>query len=424
MDRPITQIKETINKSFNFLKEKSIKHFDKKFILILMIGIFLRIVSFLYSPLTPDSFQYIAGAKEILKFTYSSFRPPGFPLFIAPFLFIFQDGVIAIKIACFTASFLLIISSYLVFKRAAFKVLQQENKANFVGLLVSFLVSIQYFLAYNNGRGLREDLISLCLILIFYFLLIRIKDRNITHYISIFLLIFYLTLIHVTVGIFFYISFFLYVLFSIFFKLEHDFSLSEFIIVSISFLGSIIFWFTFCFLTFGDPFYTMNIQKSWFRSELNLNLASLDSLITSMIRGITNGIPMEFYILIHHIFLVMIISFILSLFYFRKKRQIKFLIILIVLNLLFLSMFVMDLPNGRLFLYLFPFIFYLGFLFLIEILYKYDKNVFTYVRKTTSLTFAYKDFFIIYLGLIIIANFILFFIGLFDIFELWMFQIM
>ena len=340
------------------VKEKLIESLDPRIFLILFIGIFLRSFSFVFSHPIPDTYQYIEAARDILRFNYTSFRPPAFPLYLTLFLLIFQDGLIAVKAACLTASILLILGSYLVFKKAAFKILENEKNAKYVGLLVSFLISINFFFVINNGRGLREDIISLCLVLLFYFIFIASKKGYVLNHMAIIILLSFLTLVHPTTGLFFYLAFLVFYLIMIFFKLSHNISKLEFVVISVTFVSSYLFWLIFCFFKFGDPFITMAFQNAWFSEAVNLDFLSLEGMLTSIFRGIVYGIPTEIRILFLHISIIMTISFFLSLYYFRSNVQIKYLAVLIGINLLYLSIFVAAFANVRYFMYFFPFFFY------------------------------------------------------------------
>ena len=352
-----------------------IKNIDKRFYIILTIGIILRIHSFIFVELAPDSYSYLEAAEGILNGDYNSPRPPSFPLYVSFFIIIVRDSILAIKLASFISAILVIVASYFVFSKLALKFFgdneRGKKKSNLVGLLISLYYSIHNYLIYNNGRALREDFIALLYILLFYYVLLEKKEENWKNNLIITFLIIILTLSHVSTGISTYLAVILFLIISKSLKVKSKISKLKIFLITVSFICSYSFWLIFCLYKFGDPFYTMTLKIEWYSRNSELDLTSFKGIFDALFSGFFYGIPKEFSLLFNSIGTIFILLALFTLIYYYNERQFLFLLILMIINFLYLCIFIYFAPNIRLLLYFFPIILYLSFIIIVEI---WDKN--------------------------------------------------
>ncbi len=325
-----------------------------------------------------DSGNYISGAQELLNGEYLTYRPPVFSIFIVPFLFFAKEPILAVNLTSFTCGVLLIICSYFVFEKASLKLFcgeGAETKAKYVGLGVSFFVTFNYYLIYTNGRGLREEAISLLLLLSIYYVFIHDDKLKKKYVFIISILMVLLTLIHISVGLLFLVSTVLYFIGSKIKLFKKKISNKKFALVFAVISLSYGFWMYISFLRFDDPFNTFAHKQWWYYSNTELDLFSLEGIVTGFFLGFEVGILFEFQELARYIGLVILLTVILSALYYHRQPQIQFLTILVLVNFLLLSVFMAAAPNIRLLVYFFPILFYIGFLFLSNILYHHEDRV-------------------------------------------------
>jgi len=383
---------------------------DYRFLIILFIGILLRIIPifafdsfFTRFYIFTDAYTYVAGAEGIITGDYNTHRPPSFPLFIVPFLLITGEPIIAVRLASFTSGILLIITSYFVFTKSSMKIFgeieDERDKAKYVGFLVSLYISIHYNLASLSGMGRREEFMMTLLILIYYFIFVKENNTSLKNSLILILLISLFTLAHPTAGIFTFLTFLFFFIISKLRILKFSIiSNIQMILISLSFILSLLFWFIFCFLKFGDPLYTFNSQNQYFQF-------SLDNISLIIIKGFNKGIAAEIHILFDLIGIVFILSCIVNIFYCYKERQILFLYGLILINFFYLSCFIAASGLERLIYYFFPFIFFLGFIFIINNFYeKKDMEIITLNFLKWKLKIILNHFFILFVLIFIIKQ--------------------
>ena len=381
-----------------------IKQIDTRFFIVLIVGISLRILTLIFAPLGRDAYDYIEGAESILSGKYASDRPPIFPLVILIFLLFTKNSFLAARLASFSTGVLLIITSYLVFKKASIEIFGNDDKglkkSNNVGLLISFLISIHSVFVINSGIGLREELISILYILVFNFLYIRKKDENYKYCIILGLLLIGLTLSHVSVGIFIIVPITLFFLFSKLKYFKKNFSTiikisnKKYCFIIFLVIFSYVSWLIFCAFNFGDPFYSINRQKGWFESNVEINLDTPEGIILAIINGLYIGTFNEIVVLFYSIGIVFSFSIFLGFKNCYKNEQILFLFFIIIFNFLYISIFLITpnlytiilnillyrdftnyaVPSSRLLMYFFPFLFFIGSLFIVKNLYWFYEN--------------------------------------------------
>jgi len=350
--------------------------YDFVFTAILLIGSIARFISTIIVPLNPDANIYIVSAYDFLN--YASYRPPAFPFFIALFLLLIGNEGLAINLTSLVAGVLLIIYSYIIFSKASLKLFQNEKKgikrAKLAGLITSSLVALNLYLVYNNGRGLREELISLLCLLIFYYTVINEED-SFKNNIYLSLSVLALTLTHLTFGLFIVLGIIIFSLISYlnFINLEKA-SYIKLLIILFSFLSTFIIWAFYCDYKINDPFYNWSYHSAAFDFIYNINLTTFDGLVRAGISGLLFGIPYEFY----HLFTLLGICLTLIAIYLLikniRKSQIFFIFIVVGINLLYLSIFMAIPGDPRLILPFFPFFLYLSGLCLTKLVEESNRN--------------------------------------------------
>jgi len=393
---------------------------DYTFIVILIIGSFLRLLFVSISPLNRDSYTFIHAAAGILEVQYNkygTFRPPGFPLVIAPFILLTNNNyVLSAKLAAFSTSILLIFYNYYIFTQASKKLYANGNKkkvikAKLVGLFVSSLITFNLYFVVHPGFGLREELLCILCILIFYYIVVK-EEMKLKDNIYLALSITYLTLTLITAGFFFTIGIILFFLISKlkFFEFK-KLSVNKICIIIFSFIISFLIWAIFSAFVFGDAFYNWQKQSDFFEDFYGMRLDSIENIIQAIINALLGGVLFQFY----YFFLLTSIVFTIIFFYFLiknlKKKQFLFIFLVFGLNLLYLSIFIapsqiINIPNSvRVMMYFFPIIIYLGAIPLINSLlglyegkYKFKKNMIG-LFIIFLITYSLKGLsFIIYLG--------------------------
>jgi hypothetical protein len=354
-----------------------IKRSDYFFLIILIGGLILRIFYFNFFNHN-DTIGYVISAKGIINFNYQSSREPGFPLTIVPFILLFEGySLFPAKLASLSASLLLIIASYVVFTKAYLKFSKNDIKrAKHIGLMVSFLVSLNSFLASHTGKGLREDLMALLILLIFYFTIINEKI-DIKNNIGLSFSISFLTLTHNTVALFTMISILLYFLIS---KLKiiknKNINTKRIFIILVSFGLSFFLFLLFLGIGSGNPFINFESQRFYYKYVRGLDLSSIEHIFEALFKAIFVGVPIIFYYLIILISFSFICLVLYTIVKNIKKPQILLLFLLLIINFAYVSIFIV--PGGnenfpicpRLFSYYFPAIFYIGSIPLENIIFK------------------------------------------------------
>ena len=347
---------------------------------IIFIGTILRIISLLAIPIASDSLCYIQGAEDILIGIYTTHREPGFSLYIVPFLLIFKDSSLAIKFASFTSGILLIFTSFIVFSKASIRFFERDkngySKSNLIALSVSLCISIQNYLVYNNGRGLREETISLLLLLIFYYIIVNQNGYDVKTILVFFFLVTFLNLVHLTAGIFTFLSFISFLFISKTKYIEFKFSNTIIITYIVSFICSILYWLIFCGINFGNPFSTFDVNQSTMNGTYNVILHPWNEAIETIRFALIYGIIIELSIFFTAFGIIFGSIILFSIMKFYRKQQIQFLSVLLFINFIYISIYIAYVRSPRLIIYFFPFLFYIGFLLLIEIIYKKKEIIF------------------------------------------------
>lgn len=346
---------------------------DLYFIASLVIGSIVRVISLFTLPLNLDSYPFIRAAMGILELDYNrygTFRPPGFPLLIVPYLLISGNGEIAAKLASLTSSILLLISSYVVFRDASLKLFDDKEsskqKARYTGFLVSLLLSINIYFMIHPGYGIREEYLTILCMLVFYFTIIK-TQISLKYNICLACLISLLTLTLLTAGLFFVGGIILFFLISKlkWFKFK-PIKTKKILIILISFSLTFLLWALFSSFTWGDPLYNWQHQSNFFLNFYKMELNSLENIIDALINALIGGIPYEFYYFFFFSSMLFVILAIYLLIKNIRRKQFLFLFFVMGLNLLYLSVFIapsklINVPNSsRVMVYLFPFLYYLG----------------------------------------------------------------
>ncbi len=323
---------------------KLFKKIDSYFLIILIAGIIFRFLSFLFVPIVDDTVSYIESAKFIIELNYESLRPPVFPLLIVPFLLLTGDGAISAKIISLILSILLIISTYFVFVEASQKLFEKEEyrekKARKIGLIVSFLITFNLYFIIHSGKGLREDLIALIYILLFYFIMIK-EQLSLRDNISLAILISLLILTQLSTGFFTIIGIILFCILSRIkrFKLKSISNNKLFVILS-SFGCSFFLWCLFSAYKWGDPLANWNIQGAWFGIKYGVSISTFEDLIRAILHALTFGLPSIFiylFVLFGFVFIIIMLFFFIK---NLKNEQILFIFIIVFLNYAYLTIYV------------------------------------------------------------------------------------
>ena len=266
-------------------------------------------------------------------------------------------------------------------------------------MLVTLYISIHYSLVYNNGMGRREELMMTLLILIFYYIFIVENNESLKNRLIILILISVFTLTHPTAGIFTYLTFLFFFFISKLKILKFNvINNIQMLLISLSLLSSLLFWLIFCFFKFGDPLYTFTMQNQYFKLNPDLFV-----LIIS--EGLNKGIAWEIQIMFNLIGIVFTLLCFITIFKYYKKKEVLFLYGLLIINFLYISCFVAASGLERLIYYFFPFIFFLGFIFIINIWYeKKDMEVISINLLKYKFKIIYNHVFILFLLVFIIKQ--------------------
>ena len=331
------------------------------FTLILISGIFLRSLALLFVPIVNDTVSYTESARFIIELNYESLRPPGFPLLIVPLLIITGNGALSAKIISFISSILLIFSSYFVFTKASLIFFENsensEKKAKKTGLLTSFLISFNIFFIIHSGKGLREDLIALLLLWLFYYIIIK-EELSLKDNICLAFVISFLTLTQLSTGFITIVGLILFFIISQFkwFKFK-PIPNKRFLLTVISFIFSFFLWSIFSAFKWGDLLANWNTQGAWFGVKYGISLTSFDNIIKALLHALSFGLPSIFIYLfvLFGFFLIITMLFILI----RKIRikQFFFIFMIIGLNYAYLTIYV---TTPRVIMYFFPIILYIA----------------------------------------------------------------
>jgi hypothetical protein len=323
---------------------KSFRKTDRYFLLILSAGIILRFLSFLFVPIVDDTISYIESAKFIIELNYESLRPPVFPLLIVPLLLLTGNGPLSAKIISLMLSILLIISAYFVFTKASLKLLknseERENKAKKIGLFTTFFITFNLFFIIHSGKGLREDLIALIYILLFYFIMIK-KKLTLRDNLSLAIIISLLILTQLSTGFFTIIGIILFYILSKFkgFKFE-SISFNKLLVILSSFLCSFIFWAIFSAYKWEDPLANWNIQGAWFGIKYGVSISTFGELIRAILHALSFGLPSIFiylFVLFGFVFIIVMLLFFIK---NSRNEQILFIFIIVFLNYAYLTIYI------------------------------------------------------------------------------------
>lgn len=337
------------------------KKIDTYFLVVLAIGIFLRFLSFLFTPITDDTVSYIESAKFMININYESLRPPVFPFLIVPFLLLTGDGALSAKIVSLIISILLILSSYFVFTEASLKIFKKHNdvekKAKKIGLIACLLIIFNIYFITHSGKGLREELIALICILLFYFIIIK-KMMSLKDNISLAVLTCLLTLTQLSTGFFTIIGIIIFCILSRFkrFKFK-SISSVKLLIILISFVVSFLLWSIFSAFKWGDPFSNWNTQGAWFGIKYGVDLSSFQGMVNAGLNALTFGLPSIFiylFVLFGGTFTILILFFIFN---NLRNKEILFIFLIVGLNYAYLTIYI---TTPRVIMYYFYILVFIG----------------------------------------------------------------
>jgi len=348
---------------------KRIGKIDYYFLIILSINIILKLILFASTPIFVDSYTYLLGTIDIIKLDYTILRPPGFSIIIIPFFLMTSDIFLSIKFTSFFLGTLLIIISYIVFTKSAKKFFSDnekgKKKGKYVGLLTCFLISFNLFFLVHNLKGLREELLSILVISIFYYTIVENSGR-LHHNIILASLFSLLTLTLLTAGLFITIGIFVFFILS---KLKRysfkTISNRKIYTIIFSFLLTFLIWTFFTYLKSGNPFRNLNLQSDWFKFYYNIKFSTFEEILKALINALIFGIPSEFiysFTLIGFIFVLLVLYILIKNF---RNKQFLFLIFFVGINLAYLGVFI---TTPRVIMYFFPFFFYVGAIPLVNIM--------------------------------------------------------
>ena len=151
------------------------------------------------------------------------------------------------------------------------------------------------------------------------------------------------------------------------FELKFNFNNLTMILISISFLLSFMFWTLHCTIVHGDPFYSIGVTRSLEQQYSDYSDNTPIELFNSIIYGLEVGIYTEFEIFMIEIGFVFILLVMFSIIKYHNSKAIFFLGFFLMIVLLYLSPFIAFYPRPRLLLFLYPFLFFLGFLIIVDI---------------------------------------------------------
>lgn len=130
------------------------------------------LVSFDEACKTPDAFSYIESAKLLLNGSYPWFRAVGYPLLIAPFIFLFgENGTIVF----FT---IIHFFCWLISIRLIFKTLLIWNTSKNLSMIGAILYAFSLSILLTTNHLLTETIYNLLLIISLYLLGHWLKNRN------------------------------------------------------------------------------------------------------------------------------------------------------------------------------------------------------------------------------------------------------
>ena len=375
-------------------------------------GIVLRIIYFVLEFDTVYSAgTYVQATWMISRGSYSSFREPGFPFLSFLLYSVIGNAALSTKLVSLISGIIAIPLSYFVFKNASLKILSNnencEKISEYIGLFVSLYYAINANIVMNSVHGLREELITVLLLLIFHSVFLRDND-NLKERVIIILLISFLTLTHFVLGIFTFITILtcFLILKSNIFNLKFKVSKLTMILISISFLLSFMFWTLHCTMVHGDPFYSIAVTRSLEQQYSDYSDNTPLELVNSLIYGLEVGIYTEFEIFMIEIGFVFILLAIFSLIKYHNNKAIFFLGIFLIIILLYLSPFIAFFPRPRLLLFLYPFLFFLGFLIIVDIWFKNKEIVVMNINiKKKNLSMTNNTLFVLFLIFLILAQF-------------------
>lgn len=369
---------------------KTFEKIDSHFIYMLIVGIIIRFLSFLFVPIVDDTISYIESARFIIEINYTSLRPPGFPLLLVPFLLLTGDGAFSAKIVSFIISILLILCSYYVYMKAFMNLFKdskrREQKAKKIGLLASFLLIFNLFFIFHSGKGLREELIALLYLVLFYFIIIKDK-LSLRDNICLSLIICLLILTQLSTSFFIVVAIVIFFIVSKFKRFQFKpISNKKFFIILASFICSFFLWAIFSMYKWGDPLANWNTQGAWFGIKYGVDLSSFEGIINAGLNALTFGLPSIFIFL----FVYFGFAFILIMLYFLIKnlrnKQLLFIFLAVGLNYAYLTIYI---TTPRVIMYFFYILLYIGALPLGIFLVKLENKDVTTIKKTNYLLYTY-----------------------------------
>jgi hypothetical protein len=375
---------------------KKIEKVDYYFLIILSLNIVLKLTLFKDTPLFFDSYTYLGAAQDIMDLNYQSYRAPFFPILIVPFLLLTDNPYLSLKLTSLFCGLGLIIILYFIFSKAAMKVFSRfdynyKKKVKYVGLFVCFLFSFNLYLLSHSLKGLREELLSILVISIFYFTIVK-ENMKLQDNILLALSVSFISLTLLTAGIFITMGIILFYLIS---KLKcfgyKSIEFKKLLIIIISFILSFFLWTFFNLCKTFPPFYSLEVQSLWFRLQFSIDITSIEGIINASINTLIFGIPSIFIystVLINLVFILLAIYILIKSF---RKKQFLFLIFFVGTNLAYLSVFI---TTPRIIIYFFSFFFYLGAIPLVNILFNVKNSQ---IKNKKSMFYLLMIFLITYI---------------------------
>jgi hypothetical protein len=240
-------------------------------------------------------------------------------------------------------------------------------------------------------KGLREELLSILVISIFYFTIVK-ENMKLQDNILLALSVSFISLTLLTAGIFITMGIILFYLIS---KLKcfgyKSIEFKKLLIIIISFILSFFLWTFFNLCKTFPPFYSLEVQSLWFRLQFSIDITSIEGIINASINTLIFGIPSIFIystVLINLVFILLAIYILIKSF---RKKQFLFLIFFVGTNLAYLSVFI---TTPIIIIYFFSFFFYLGAIPLVNILFNVKNSQ---IKNKKSMFYLLMIFLITYI---------------------------
>ncbi|TXT65856.1 MAG: membrane protein of unknown function [Promethearchaeota archaeon] len=343
-------------------------------------------------PLGHDTPSYMKAATSIIYTNYDSFRPPAYPLLIAlifllirifipsnDFIITYNSLALSARLASLVSGVLLIVCSYYVFSKAAMRLLSEEKKkeiSKYIGFIVSFFLSFSFYFIGYSAIGMRECFLSVLIVLLFYFIIIK-EQMNLKDNLSLAFLISWLTLTLLTAGLLSIAGLILFYIISKIKRFQFKFSTiskKKLLLLITSFLITFLFWVIFSIYKWDDPFYNWQTQTSIIKTFENTEISSiafsLKMILETILHSIIIGIPKEFRLLFKLLGFIFSLIFLYVLLKNFKKKPLVFIFFFVGTHFAFLSIFYsFGSLDYRFIMYFFPLLIFLGALPLGRIFY-------------------------------------------------------